>query len=84
MMYGQWKRGIKFYEINKEENHNTHIKARTRYTNMLLVLSLDYFLYSSAMNTYFENFLNIIYENIIMAENVLYFLLEHLLCSPLT
>lgn len=64
MMYGQWKRGIKFYEINKEENHNTHIKARTRYTNMLLVLSLDYFLYSSAMNTYFENFLNIIYENI--------------------
>lgn len=51
---------------------------------MLLVLSLDYFLYSLTTNTYFEIFLNIIYENIIMAENVLYFLLEHLLCLPLT
>ena len=55
------------------------------YANVLVMLSLDYFLYSPTANDCFEQFFNIIYKNVIMAGNVFDFLLpEHLLCSLLS
>ena len=55
------------------------------YANVLVVLSLDYFLYSLTANDCFEQFFNLIYKNVIMAGNVFDFILpEHLLCSLLS